>query len=567
MINRFFIKMALLPTAFYRKIGVNSLQLKAILSAKLVMDDRRPASIQYARKKKTDKPVSGASWGTIIASAFLGLLFLFAFLVTDNSLTQFTIYFSFYIFILAATLITDFTSVLIDIRDNYIILPKPVNDKTVLLSRLLHIAIHCTKVILPLTLSGLIMVGVKYGLLATLVLFFLFLPATLFTIFLINSIYVLVLKLTTPEKFKNLISSFQIFFSVGIYAAYQVIPRLMGNAFFEKYTIPKNIYSLLIPSCWFAGAWKFLTSPSGDWYFISAFILSIVMPILSILIVIKYFAPSFNRKLALISGSEQAPVVKQSKKTYIPHAWVYGLAAWVTKTSVEKAGFLQTWFMTGRSRDFKMKIYPGFGYLAVLIFLTIFRSKKDRFTNIDLKNTGSILLILSLIYFVSFAIMQVLAQLSFSDKYKASWIYYTTPVRMPGELISGSVKAAICKFYLPIAIIITLAGLVFVGPGIIPNLLLGISNQLLVSFTIAYIGYREFPFSQMETGKRKGGTFIKGLISLFIPFLLAFLHYMIFKFTVPVFILLALSIIANWLVAGSIAQRGWKYFNGKYRED
>ncbi|MFK5012151.1 hypothetical protein ACI4AC_27645, partial [Klebsiella pneumoniae] len=76
-----------------------------------------------------------------------------------------------------------------------------------------------------------------------------------------------------------------------------------------------------------------------------------------------------------------------------------------------------------------MKIYPGFGYLAVLIFLTIFRSKKDRFTNIDLKNTGSILLILSLIYFVSFAIMQVLAQLSFSDKYKASWIYYTTPVR------------------------------------------------------------------------------------------------------------------------------------------
>ncbi|MFT2588616.1 hypothetical protein, partial [Escherichia coli] len=77
-----------------------------------------------------------------------------------------------------------------------------------------------------------------------------------------------------------------------------------------------------------------------------------------------------------------------------------------------------------------------------------------RFTNIDLKNTGSILLILSLIYFVSFAIMQVLAQLSFSDKYKASWIYYTTPVRMPGELISGSVKAAICKFYLPIAIII-----------------------------------------------------------------------------------------------------------------
>ena len=208
------------------------------------MDDRRPAAIQYGRKK-TDKPVSGATWATMITTAFLGLLFIFAFFVTNDSFTQFTIYFSFYIFILAATLITDFTSVLIDIRDNYIILPKPVSDNTVLLSRLLHIAIHSTKIILPLTISGLITVGIKYGLLSTLVFFFLFLPATLFTIFLINSIYVLVLKLTTPEKFKSFISSFQIIFSIGIYASYQVIPRLMGNAFLENYTIPKNISSSL----------------------------------------------------------------------------------------------------------------------------------------------------------------------------------------------------------------------------------------------------------------------------------------------------------------------------------
>ena len=291
------------------------------------------------------------------------------------------------------------------------------------------------------------------------------------------------------------------------------------------------------------------------------------MPILSILIVIKYFAPSFNRKLALISGSEQATVVKQSKKTHIPHAWVYRLAGWVTNTNVEKAGFLQTWFMTGRSRDFKMRVYPGFGYLAVFIFLTISRTKRNHFTNIDLNNTGNILLVLSLIYFVSFVIMQALMQLSFSEKYKASWIYYTTPIRMPGELILGSVKAAICKFYLPVVLIIVLAGIFFIGPGIIPNLLLGISNQILLSFMISFISLRGFPFSQMESAKRKGTSFMRGLMSLFIPFLLICLHFLVFKYTVPIFLLLALSIIANWLIAGSIAQRGWKYFNGNYRED
>ncbi|MFW1424727.1 hypothetical protein ACEWAS_22675, partial [Vibrio parahaemolyticus] len=92
-------------------------------------------------------------------------------------------------------------------------------------------------------------------------------------------------------------------------------------------------------------------------------------------------------------------------------------------------------------------------------------------------------------------IMQALTQLSFSEKYKASWIYYTTPIRMPGELISGSVKAAICKFYLPVGLIIASAGIFFIGPGIIPNLLLGISNQILLSFMISFISLRGFPFS------------------------------------------------------------------------
>lgn len=37
------------------------------------------------------------------------------------------------------------------------------------------------------------------------------------------------------------------------------------------------------------------------------------MPALSIWVVIKYFAPSFNQKLAMISGSDTAESVNQSK--------------------------------------------------------------------------------------------------------------------------------------------------------------------------------------------------------------------------------------------------------------
>ena len=64
---------------------------------------------------------------------------------------------------LSATLISDFTSVLIDIRDNAIILPKPVNDSTVIVARLLHIFIHICKIVVPMSLPGLVMMIVEYG--------------------------------------------------------------------------------------------------------------------------------------------------------------------------------------------------------------------------------------------------------------------------------------------------------------------------------------------------------------------------------------------------------------------
>lgn len=567
-INNFFLYILLLPKSIYERMGVNTHHLKAILTTKLMMDDRRPPSIQQRQRKQSTKPIKWATLGTMVLSAFLGLFFIIAFFITKDAITQFFLFFSFFIFLLASTLITDFTNVLIDIRDNAIILPKPINDKTFLLARLLHIIIHVSKLVLPMTLPGFITVGIKYGSWGVIALIFLIPPVTLFTIFLINALYLLILKVSTPEKFKNIISYFQIIFAIAIYGSYQIVPRIINKSVFENYLFPQTGVSLLAPPFWFAGSWEFLYNHNYSVVIICAFILSIVMPALSIWVVINYFAPSFNQKLAMISGSDAAETLNPEKaiSTSNQKTFAETLANLLTKKGAERMGFLHAWYITSRSRDFKMRVYPAIGYLLVYMIIMILQSKKGALEELQNQTVGGKFIFLGGIYFISFVILQALNQIKYSDKYKASSIFYTSPIAIPGHIISGAVKATILKFYIPLALGVCSLGVAIMGIKILPNLLLGMSNQLCICFLIAYVSFVEMPFSRTESITVKSGSFIRGIISMLIPLILASLHFLIYNYIIAILILLVLSMIAVWFVAGSVYNKTWSNLKVGYQD-
>src|SRR6059058_5356507 len=100
IINRSLIKLTLLPAPFYRKIGVNIPQLKSILRIKLVMDDRRPNTIQQTRMRKSEKQISMATIGTMAISTVMGIMFLFCFFIGQNMVTGLTFYFTMFFFML-----------------------------------------------------------------------------------------------------------------------------------------------------------------------------------------------------------------------------------------------------------------------------------------------------------------------------------------------------------------------------------------------------------------------------------------------------------------------------------
>ena len=568
-VNKVFLKLVLLPSFIYKRMGVNLAQLNSILLTKLIMDDRRPNTIQQTRTRNKGGQVSMATLGTMLMSGLIGLVYLFAFSIGANLVTSLTIYFSMFFFMLSATLISDFTSVLIDVRDTFIILPKPVDDRTLLVSRLLHILIHISKIVLPMSLAGLVYIIMNVSIPAALSFLLMVLFTTAFAILFINAVYIGILKITTPQKFQSVISYIQIIFAIVIYASYQVFPRIINR--FELGTLDLSLQKgiLFYPLYWLACTWKWLYTFHVSGKEIIATLLGILLPFISIYIVVKYLAPFFNNKLALLSSGSSTVSATNKKKTTAAKRFDYPLmlSKLFTTSPTEKMGFLFCWKMTSRSRDFKLKVYPSIGYLAVYVVIMFMNTKSMDLQELRDESIKSRILVISAIYFTSFILTMAITQAVYSDKYKSAWIYYITPVAKPGTIILGGAKAAIMKFYIPIVIFVTLAGLILIGPKVLPNIILGLFNELLIATLLVYAGNKLFPFSMHQNTNVKAGALLRNFFVLLISAIIALGHFFIYTIMPVVLIGVILSIIATWLIMDSIRNISWKAIKSSYRED
>jgi hypothetical protein len=154
-------------------------------------------------------------------------------------------------------------------------------------------------------------------------------------------------------------------------------------------------------------------------------------------------------------------------------------------------------------------------------------------------------------------VLQALYNIKLSEKFKAAWIYQIAPLEKPGPLILGAVKALIIKYFFPFALLIASATVLFMGWAPIPNLLLGLANQLCIILTVSYLRFNKLPFSSSDMGKLRGGNFVRNLFSMLFPWLLGAGHYFIYSFMPVVLILLVLSCIAVWLLADALNNRPW----------
>ncbi|ULQ55279.1 hypothetical protein KJS94_11565 [Flavihumibacter rivuli] len=555
-IARFFLAIVLLPAGLYRKLGINTEQLRTILQYKLIMDDRRPNSLQQTQGRKKNSSIKYASIGTMLISLVMGVLYLSVFVLGADEVTKMNAFFTAFIFLLASMLISDFTAVLIDVRDNFIILPKPVNDRTVVMAKLLHILVHLGKVVIPMCIPISILLYTDWGLRPMLAFLALAILAVVFTIFLINAAYLLVLKLTTPERFRSIIAWFQVFMAIVLYAGYQAFPRIAQFEEIQTFTITDYWFAWLLPPYWFASGWTYLSGFAEPANSIYGLIASIVIPLVTTWLVIRYFAPSFNKKLTLISPGSSEGYKGTRNEADQPKSYAERLARLFTKSPEEKMAFLFAWKWSSRSREFALKVYPTIGYVIVWLILSLSRFIDFNPGSIDDRDTR--IGMLTTIYFSAFILINAVSQVSYSEKHQASWIFRVVPCHQPGGLILGTFKSMACKFYLPIAGTLILISLIWLGPSILPNMLLGLSNQLVICALVTLLSKRAIPASLPSTMNDKSGNFLRAMALLALSGLIAIMHFFIFPYLGAVIVMTALSVAGLWLLLDQLGKTGWE---------
>ncbi len=525
------------------------------------LDKRRPKAIfpggrgsaaAVAAAAQTDN--GGISWRVIIVTLIMGSLYGAVLFIFPSPMMGQTIYFMLFMLLMSMVLITDFTNVLMDVRDQYIILPRPVSDKTASMARILHITIYVIKLALMQGFPAMVMMGFIDGIAAVPLFLFQIIEATLFSIFMVNIVYLTLMRSVSPQRVKDIISYFQIGFSIIIFSIFRM-PRLFNFLTVQHFDLVSHKWAYLIPSVWIASLNETLLHASRANYItaILAFV-GIMVPFASIWLVANVLAPGFNRSLAIMAMSDGVTTTAGPKEVKKP-GFLSKVANIVARSPVENAGYRITWKLAARTRDFKMKVYPSFAYWPVYIVYIVLSNKRNGNFLENIQNSNVYIFLLYISIFMLSTILQNITQ---SEKYKASWVYYALPVKKPGEVLTGMFKAIITLYILPFYIIVGITAMVIWGPSAINDILLAFFLNQILGMLLGLFLIKGPPFSKPGLTRKQAG---RGFISLFIlgiGFAIAFAHFLLARWETLIWVLAVLAFGINWLMYRYYRRQTWE---------
>lgn len=552
--NRFTLKIISFLYPMLEKMGVNTLQLNNILATKLLIDSRRPSAL-FTDSSKSAAPASSAKVTifTLVLGAFYGAIL---FLPTSPLIAQ-TLYFSLFMIMMILTLISDFTAVLLDVRDQYIIGPRPVNDRTTSMARILHASIYVMRLALLQGLAGLIIIGYVDGIVAVPVFLIQIILATGISILLVNIIYFLLIKAVSAQVFKDIISYFQIAFSVAIFIGYFIVPRLIKVSMIDNFKLSSHPWVYFLPPTWIAGLNEALIHPSRANLTVTLLALTgMVIPVVGLWFVIKVLAPGFNQLLTTLSTSDGETSNTTQKAIYRPGI-LDRIADLVAPDPVENAGFRITWKLAFRTREFKMKVFPAFAYVPVWFFFIIMKGDTGTFQEKILRmreGSNYIFLIYLSISFIS----AILNQVWLSARYKAAWVYYAAPITEPGKIFSGMFKAIMSLYFFPYCLLLSIPVLFLWGSQAISNLLLAFVIAQIVGLLIALFTVKGFPFSRPVLIKSSGGNMLQIFFTVAVGGILAYGQFKISHYNIAVWLLIIPAVLIYWVMLKYYSRQTWK---------
>ena len=519
--TNFVLKILDLFKGLFCLIGVDYGKFRILLWVKLTVDNRQEKSIAQRRGKKE---ISNSMLWVVVIYAFMGIFAGVLLLVMQSIFISLFFTFAIIMVMTSVALISDFTSVLLDTTDNAILLPRPIDSRTLVVARITHIVLYLLMITLSLSLASLVIGAIKYGIFFTLLFLLALLLSVLFVVFAANVFYLLLIKLSGEEHFQDIILYFQILMAAFAMGSYQILPRLVGMDQIKNFSFTIRWWTYLLPPAWMAAPIDGVLTGQMNNSVLAFSILGVGIPLLSVLVVTRYLAPGFNRALSRLDTAGAAPNEKQEKTREKG-----GLPAFfsriLTFSPRENAVFQMVWRLTSRDRKFKLKTYPTFGYLAIIGAILLLYNDGNILEAVQtLSSTKKFLIIL---YLGCILIPTVLLQQRFSDQHEAAWIYRTLPFSQPSDILKGSLKAMIMKYgflaFSPLALIVLLIW----GFSAADDIIFAFFNMVLCSVVVAFSVRKDLPFSRKYAAGSEARKGVAGILLFMMPVAIGLGHFVL----------------------------------------
>ena len=512
----------------FTRMGVDYAVMEKILRIKLTMDERRVPTIfaENGKKKKEGNQFLKSLWIYGLYSLIL-IPFL---LLGENYIYQVSIVFGMILFILMTSMISDFSVVLLDVRDKNIIQTKPVDKKTIAAAKIVHIMIYMTFVAGAFTTIPFLVGLFRHGIVFSIIFFIELVLTILLVVVLTSLLYLFILRFFDGEKLKDIINYVQILLSVGVVVGYQVLIRSFEVVDLDMaYTF--SWWHFLIPPLWYGAPFEVLLNGNSSNYFIAFTVLAVLIPLVAIYAYAKLM-PSFERNLEKLLSD-----TKTRKKSI---NWLDEAGAkWLCRSKEERVFYRFAASMMKKEREFKLKVFPVLGMALFFPFLFIFTYSVDG--GLEEISDGNMFMF---IYFCNVIIPSVVFMLKFSAGYKGSWLFRAAPIEWISAIHSGTLKAFFVKLYIPIFVFLSLVFIWIFSARILPDLaavLLGGLLQTLITYKIA--NGSDLPFSMsFEFAQESGGA--KMMVLTLITGAFVGAHFLANAFHYGIYVYIAVLLVA-----------------------
>lgn len=498
----------------YSKFGVDYDVMRLILKIKLTMDGRKVATI--FNNNKEDNKDKNQFYKSLIVYALMGFFMMFFMLISADVMWNMTIYFSTFMFIILTIFISDFSTVILDVKDKILIGTKGVDPKTLNAAKLTHIFIYIFS--LTLSLSGFsILASFRYGIGFFIVFIIDIIIIDLFMVIITTLLYLVVLKFFDGEKLKDIINIFQIVLTIFMAIAYQ-LPGRFGDFVGVKSTFDVKAWNYIFPPTWFAAPLKIIKDKEINLHLIIFTLLALIIPLIFMIIYYRLI-PSFERYLEKLNNNSYSGKDKKQPR-YIKIGQI------ICKDDQERGFFNFTCGLIRNEREFKLKVYPtlAMAFIFPILFMVLnnhneiksFASWKSA-----MENSYSFFYF----YLCSAIVSTIIPTMKFSERYKGAWIYRVSPLKDVSPIFKGCFKGILYKLILPIVLLQSIIYILIFNIKVLPHLVIAFLATIILCMITFIVMDKDLPFSKGFKTGNSGGDIGIFFICIFITVVLGGLHF------------------------------------------